>query len=107
MQDGFINLCKKYGPVKNITIHKTIHENQAFIQFEDNELVILHFINETCTWSFLTCNHRDSSVILKFYAFVISVESRKYIWGEGLTFFLLVNCDIVSRYWLYGIKTLI
>ncbi|XP_022170007.1 uncharacterized protein LOC111033534 [Myzus persicae] len=37
MKEGFIYLCQKYGSIKNITVHKTDHENQAFIQFEDND----------------------------------------------------------------------
>lgn len=54
LEDGFINLCKKYGPVKNITIHKTIHENQAFIQFETNDIA-LQLLNEKSSFpSFIT-----------------------------------------------------
>ncbi|KAF0751710.1 Uncharacterized protein FWK35_00019435 [Aphis craccivora] len=56
LKNGFINLCKKYGPVKNITIHKTIHENQAFIQFEDNDIA-LQILNEKSSFpSFITVN---------------------------------------------------
>ncbi|XP_060847831.1 uncharacterized protein LOC132927329 [Rhopalosiphum padi] len=37
LKEGFINLCQKYGTVKNFTLYKTKYENQAFIQFEDND----------------------------------------------------------------------
>lgn len=39
MQDGFTNLCKKYGLIKNIILHKASPENRAFIEFEDKALV--------------------------------------------------------------------
>ncbi|XP_022174799.1 uncharacterized protein LOC111036859 [Myzus persicae] len=37
IKEGFINLCQKYGSIQNITIHNTDYENQAFIQFEDDD----------------------------------------------------------------------
>ncbi|XP_025208243.1 uncharacterized protein LOC112603736 [Melanaphis sacchari] len=40
LKEGFINLCKKYGSIKSINIHKTNYENQAFIQFEDNDVAV-------------------------------------------------------------------
>lgn len=40
LQEGFINLCRKYGSIKNVNIHKYHLENQAFIEFEDEMLVI-------------------------------------------------------------------
>ncbi|XP_060876252.1 uncharacterized protein LOC132949399 isoform X3 [Metopolophium dirhodum] len=45
VKEGFINLCQQYGSIKNITLHKRNDENQAFIQFEDND-VALKFLNE-------------------------------------------------------------
>lgn len=40
LQEGFTNLCQKYGLIKNVTIHKKEKENRAFIEFEDKKLVI-------------------------------------------------------------------
>ncbi|XP_025425814.1 uncharacterized protein LOC112694531 isoform X1 [Sipha flava] len=34
-KEGVINICKKYGIIKKVTLHKNIQENHAFIEFED------------------------------------------------------------------------